>query len=253
MEAFGKRPLGSRRWKDNIKEVGLEVLTAAAIKSSIFWDIMQCNPLEVNQRFGGTGRLHLHGLRISKQALLATWAHAGFCSAYYSTLKMEATWSSETSADFQRTTRRYVPEDRINIKMYSLGINWQRRWSDSPSALFPVVGFRTSPIKLQIALTNSWILNAVGSSVMWMKPFLLAETASTLRTSWEKKLHTVQEVNLFRALWNISIYGFRFVLLSPCSLPTLRRAPELLNDRVPIVKFTSREYKWFITWSLGQE
>jgi hypothetical protein len=32
--------------------------------------------------------------------------------AYSSTLKMEATCSSETSEDFQRTTRRYIPEDR---------------------------------------------------------------------------------------------------------------------------------------------
>jgi hypothetical protein len=31
--------------------------------------------------------------------------------AYSSTLKMEATCSSESSGDFQRTTRRYVLED----------------------------------------------------------------------------------------------------------------------------------------------
>jgi hypothetical protein len=30
---------------------------------------------------------------------------------YYLTLKKEATCSSETSVDFDRTTRRYVPED----------------------------------------------------------------------------------------------------------------------------------------------
>jgi hypothetical protein len=33
------------------------------------------------------------------------------CSAYSSTLKMEAICSSETSVDFQRTTQRYIPED----------------------------------------------------------------------------------------------------------------------------------------------
>jgi hypothetical protein len=32
--------------------------------------------------------------------------------AYSSTLKMKATSSSETSVDFQRTTRRHFPEDR---------------------------------------------------------------------------------------------------------------------------------------------
>jgi hypothetical protein len=32
--------------------------------------------------------------------------------AYYSNLNMETTWTSETSVDFQRTTRRHIPEDR---------------------------------------------------------------------------------------------------------------------------------------------
>jgi hypothetical protein len=34
------------------------------------------------------------------------------CLAYSSILKMETIFSSETSVHFQRTTRRYVPEDR---------------------------------------------------------------------------------------------------------------------------------------------
>jgi hypothetical protein len=34
------------------------------------------------------------------------------CSAYSSTLKMEVICSSETSVDFQQTTRHYIPEDR---------------------------------------------------------------------------------------------------------------------------------------------
>jgi hypothetical protein len=34
------------------------------------------------------------------------------CFAYYSTLKMEETCSSEMLVDFQRTTRRYIPQDR---------------------------------------------------------------------------------------------------------------------------------------------
>jgi hypothetical protein len=33
------------------------------------------------------------------------------CSAYSSTLKMEAICSSETSVEFQRITQRYIPED----------------------------------------------------------------------------------------------------------------------------------------------
>jgi hypothetical protein len=41
------------------------------------------------------------------------------CLAYSSTLKMEAICSSETSVDFQRTTWRYIPEDRT-LHMYNL-------------------------------------------------------------------------------------------------------------------------------------
>jgi hypothetical protein len=40
--------------------------------------------------------------------------------AYSSTLKMEATCPSEISTDFQRTTRRYIPEDRILQEIISL-------------------------------------------------------------------------------------------------------------------------------------
>jgi hypothetical protein len=47
------------------------------------------------------------------------------CPAYFSTLKMEVICSSETSVDFQRTTRRYIPEDSTlhnyrceNLKFY---------------------------------------------------------------------------------------------------------------------------------------
>jgi hypothetical protein len=36
---------------------------------------------------------------------------------YISTLNMEATCSSETSADFQRTTRRYIP---VNMTLHSV-------------------------------------------------------------------------------------------------------------------------------------
>jgi hypothetical protein len=35
------------------------------------------------------------------------------CWAYFSTLKMEATSSSETSVDFQQTTRHYITEYMI--------------------------------------------------------------------------------------------------------------------------------------------
>jgi hypothetical protein len=46
--------------------------------------------------------------------------------AYSSTLKMEATCSSETSVDFQRITRRYIPEERALRLKYLLYIRFRR-------------------------------------------------------------------------------------------------------------------------------
>jgi hypothetical protein len=71
-------------------------------KSSIFWDETPCRPL------------------MAKQDLIS-------CLSYSSTLKMEETYSSETSVVFQRTTRRYIPEDRTphndrceNLRPYTI-------------------------------------------------------------------------------------------------------------------------------------
>jgi hypothetical protein len=37
------------------------------MKSTIFWDIMPCRPLRVNQHFGGTYHFHLWGRKMSQQ------------------------------------------------------------------------------------------------------------------------------------------------------------------------------------------
>jgi hypothetical protein len=71
-------------------------------ESIIFWDITPWTPLKVNRRFGGTYRLHLQSRKISRARNQR--------SVYFPTLKMEAICLSETSVDFQRTARRYIPE-----------------------------------------------------------------------------------------------------------------------------------------------
>jgi hypothetical protein len=68
--------------------VGSEVLTAVVMKRTIIWDTTPCIPLKVNRRFG--------------------WF---LPQLIFSSLKMEAICSSETSDDTRRTTRRYIPED----------------------------------------------------------------------------------------------------------------------------------------------
>jgi hypothetical protein len=40
---------------------------AELLKSSIFWAIMSCSPLQVNRRFGGTYHLYLQGRKVSQE------------------------------------------------------------------------------------------------------------------------------------------------------------------------------------------
>jgi hypothetical protein len=77
------------------------------MKSSIFWDIMPYSPLKIDQRFGGTYRLHLHERRIyqtetSRACLIAT----------------------ETSVHFQRTTRSKIKEiELFTTEVYFLAVH----------------------------------------------------------------------------------------------------------------------------------
>jgi hypothetical protein len=72
------------------------------MKSTIFWDITLCSRLSVNRRFGWTYRLQNSACHLLSRGFPA--------QLIFSTLKMEAICSSETSVDTQ-TTRRYIPED----------------------------------------------------------------------------------------------------------------------------------------------
>jgi hypothetical protein len=89
------------------------------IQSYIIWDTTPCIPVEVSLRFGGPCRHHLQGRRISqarnkdKAAILTACFMLVPCLAYSSTVKMEATCSSETSINFHRNTLHYIPDVRI--------------------------------------------------------------------------------------------------------------------------------------------
>jgi hypothetical protein len=65
-------------------------------------------PLKVNRHFRGTCHLHLQGWRVSQARKQQEVVSMCSCLTYSSTVKMEATRSSETSGDFQRTTWRYT-------------------------------------------------------------------------------------------------------------------------------------------------
>jgi hypothetical protein len=76
--------------------IGFKALIAVVMKNSGFWVIMPCNPK--SRWLAELG---------SQPAFMLISLVA--CS---SILKMEATCSSETSIDFQQTTRRYIPGGR---------------------------------------------------------------------------------------------------------------------------------------------
>jgi hypothetical protein len=87
------------------------IQTVFYMKISIFWDITPSSPLKINRSFGRTCRLH-HQDRWINRARTSSAFTLDSCLAYSSTLKTEETCPSETSVDFQRTTRQYIPEDR---------------------------------------------------------------------------------------------------------------------------------------------
>jgi hypothetical protein len=69
------------------------------LNNAVFWDITLCSPLKVNGRFGRTYHLDLQARRIGQE----TDKHEA------SIRQSKAICSSETSVDFELTTRRYMP------------------------------------------------------------------------------------------------------------------------------------------------
>jgi hypothetical protein len=89
--------------------------------SHVFWRVLYsgiitpCSPLKVNRHFEGImppslGWKNQLAKNKHEAGSAAALLHARFLSAYFSRQKMEAICFSETSIDFQRTTRRYVAE-----------------------------------------------------------------------------------------------------------------------------------------------
>jgi hypothetical protein len=79
------------------------------MKFGVFWDVAPCSHAEVDQRFRGAYCLHHQ----DDEALM-----------------MESVRTSETSVNFNMTTRRYIPEDsklhtrrRENVKSQILSLS----------------------------------------------------------------------------------------------------------------------------------
>jgi hypothetical protein len=88
--------------RNNRRIVGFEVFTAVTMKNAAFWGVAPCRCGRLNRCFGGSSLVD------------------------FSTLKMEAIRSSETSVQSTTSTRRHTPEGGIlhshrreNLKSYN--------------------------------------------------------------------------------------------------------------------------------------
>jgi hypothetical protein len=100
-------------------------------RSTIFWDVAPCSPVETRPRFGGMYCLHLQIEELAKQVpmyLLPLF----FCFAYSSALMTESVRSCETSVNFYETSQRRVPDDG--------------------TVLFSVTALRQSPVSIRRVL-----------------------------------------------------------------------------------------------------
>jgi hypothetical protein len=95
--------------------VETEVITAVVMTIFVFWNIAPCSSVNVSWCFRGSCRLHLQGRRVNQarnQHEIAYFMLVCLLLGLPSIENMEAKCSSESSVDFQRTIRRYIPEDR---------------------------------------------------------------------------------------------------------------------------------------------
>jgi hypothetical protein len=110
------------------------------MKNVVFWDVALCR-YWVNRRFGGTYRLHLQGRKSSREEPASA---GGSQLANFSTLKMEAIRSSETSVN-AGCTQRHIAEDDIllNFKMFNTILQYLGQTNKFKNV--PVLLFHTFP------------------------------------------------------------------------------------------------------------
>jgi hypothetical protein len=152
--------------------------------SSSFCEKMSCSPLKVNRRFGGTSSLHIQGPRV---ALFATCFRLVSCLAISWTLKVEVTCSSDTSVDFQRSTRRYIPEDR---PLHTMAVR--------------------TPLNRHYTGVGTKTCNIAGQTVLWHRAWdfcdFVSDAVSHESAQWTR--------SVFYAYWPISVHQ-----IDCCSLP----------------------------------
>jgi hypothetical protein len=90
------------------RNVRFQVLTVVSVKRTLFWEVTQCNPVDVHRRFGRRYCLYIQARRVSQATSKNKAAND---------VNVEVLRSSETSVKLYRTTRRHIPEDgALNVR-----------------------------------------------------------------------------------------------------------------------------------------
>jgi hypothetical protein len=84
-----------RNWKELAIDRKFQVLAAASMKFSVFWNVVPCSPVEVDD---------------------VSEVRTAFIIRAMSPLMMEGVRISETSVNFNVTARRYTPEDSKSLE-----------------------------------------------------------------------------------------------------------------------------------------
>jgi hypothetical protein len=95
------------------------------LKSSILWNVMPYNLVEVYWCFRGTYCLHFRGQRVCQPA---SSLHAAQLLAYCLTLKMEPVHFSDVLEKLYQTTRRHIPENRTFHNHCCKNLEYQSYW-----------------------------------------------------------------------------------------------------------------------------
>jgi hypothetical protein len=90
------------------------------MKNAVFWDVVSCRSC-VNQRFGGTYRLHLQGRKIRERGIgVSRW--------------LQSAISSSETLVHTRSARGHIPEDGVlqnEITLNKLYINKRNKMGDA--------------------------------------------------------------------------------------------------------------------------
>jgi hypothetical protein len=154
-----------------LRYVEAEVFTAVTMKNAVFWDVASRRYFKLNPRFGAY-RLHLQCRKIRERgSSVSSWQpRDNYRSSFsdFTTLKMKAICSSETSVQFTRSTRCHIPEDGIlhNFKIIQMTLSLMRTASSVSSIRTEsqTVRLPQSPV-CEYSITDQYLIHCVGTDI----------------------------------------------------------------------------------------